>query len=266
MRCVGIFLLGAMYLFTPVMATDENYPAGARSAGMAHASVALTDLWCFHNNQAGLAYLESMSLGFYHQQGYVREMDHQAMALLIPVSGGALSASFAHYGYRHYHESKAGIAYGRYLAENFCAGLQLDYFHTGISGIYGSMDQLTFEAGMHLRVNDQWVLATHFFNPLDQFSEEGLPAIIRLGAGWHPSSKLLVLIEVEKDFDRQAIPKVAMEYVFGGMFCLRSGISFNPVLQCFGVGYAWSGFQADLACSFHPVLGHTPTFALSYAF
>jgi len=266
MRCVGIFLLVGVYLFTPVKATGENHPAGARSSGVAHASVALIDIWCFHNNQAALAYLESLSLGFFHQPGYVREMDHQVIALLIPVSGGALSGSFAHYGYRHYHESKAGIAYGRYLAKNFCAGIQIDYFHTGISGIYGSSHQLTFEAGMHLRVNEQWSLATHFFNPLDPFSEGQLPAVFRLGVGWKPSEKLLLLAEMEKDPDRQAIPKMAVEYTLGGMFCLRSGISFNPVLHCFGVGYAWSGFQADLACSFHPVLGHTPNLALSYAF
>jgi len=269
MRCVGIILLVKMSLLAPVMASGDNHPAGARSAGMAHASVALTDLWCFCHNQAGLAYVQALSLGFFHQSGYVPEMDHQSLALLVPVSSGSLAASYTHYGYKHYRESKVAMAYGRYLAENFSAGIQLDYFHTRVSGIYGSARQVTFELGMHLRVNGRWSVATHLFNPLGSLNRqvgETLPVIFRLGAGWEPSDRLVVLVEVEKDLERQSVPKLAIEYELARRFCLRTGVAFQPMLHCFGVGYAWEGFQADLAFSFHPLLGRIPNFSMSYVF
>ena len=269
MRCVGIFLLMQMSFLGHIMAAGYDHPAGARSAGMAHASVAVTDLWCFDHNQAGLAYIENLSLGFFHQSGYVPEMDHQALALLVPVSSGALAGSYTHYGYKHYHESKAALAYGRCLAKNLAAGIQLDYFHTRISGIYGSVHQLTFEVGVHFRINEQWSVATHLFNPLARVGEvkgKPLPVIFRLGAAWKPSLALLMLVEVEKDLEQQAIPKLAAEYELIGNFHLRTGVSLNPALHCFGLGYAWKGFQVDLAFSFHPTLGRIPNFALSYAF
>jgi len=269
MRCVGIFLLIQMSFLMQVTASGDNHPAGARSAGMAHASVALTDLWCFYHNQAGLAYIEALSLGFSHQAGYIPEMDHQALALLVPVPSGALAGSYTQYGFKHYQESKTALAYGRYLAKNFSAGIQLDYFHTRISGIYGSAHQLTFEAGMHFRVNGQWSVGTHFFNPLGAIkggNGELLPVIFRLGALWKPSAPLLMLVEVEKNLEKQAIPKLAAEYQLISNFCLRTGVSLNPALHFFGLGYARKGLQADLAFSFHPTLGSIPNFALSYAF
>lgn len=246
-----------------------NPPAGSRSAGMANASVVLTDLWSVHHNQAGLAFAESPAVGFYHQAGYVREMDHQALVVLVPVFSGALATSCIFYGYEHYQEIKAGIAYGRPLAANLSAGVQLDYFRTRFSGDFQDVDQVTFEVGMHLRVNDHWSLATHIFNPLT-YEQAGrnlyLPAVFRLGVLWAPYGQWTMAVEVEKRSQSGLVPKMALEYKLTPCFCLRSGVSLDPVYHCFGLGYAWSRFQADLAFTFHPLLGRLPNFSLSYAF
>lgn len=269
MRFIGFCVLVHFFALSALSLTGANPPAGSRSAGMAHASVALTDLWSVHHNQAGLAFAESPAVGFYHQGGYVREMDHQALVVLVPVFSGAVATSCICYGYEHYQELKAGIAYGRLLAANLAAGIQLDYFRTRFSGDFQDVDLVTFEAGVHLRVNDHWSVATHVFNPLSYESPRRngyLPSVYRMGVLWAPYGQWTMLVEVEKRPRSALVSKVALEYELTPCFCLRSGLSLDPVLHCFGLGYAWSSFQADLAFSFHSLLGRLPNFSLSYVF
>jgi len=71
---------------------------------------------------------------------------------------------------------------------------------------------------------------------------------------------------VEKRSRSAPMLKAALEYELTPCFCLRSGLSLDPLLHCFGLGYAWSSFQADLAFSFHPLLGRLSNFSLSYVF
>ena len=229
----------------------------------------LTDFWSFHHNQSGLAFVKDFSAGFYHQSGFISEMDYQAIGLLVPVSSGALAGSFSYYGYEHYHQTKAGIAYGRYLAKNLAAGIQIDYFHTRIAGIYGSDHLLTFEAGLHLRINERCVAGAHVFNPVRQGMgqyDEKISVVIRLGAGYDFSDRLLLCIEAEKDMEKPLVPKLALEYELVPFFHLRTGISLNPVQNAFGMGYTWNDLQADVAFLFHPLLGNIPNFSLTYAF
>ena len=94
MRVYWILLTLLSTATQPSQASHENHPSGARSSGMAHASVMLPDFWSFHHNQAGLPFLKRMALGFYHQSGFVREMNHQALALVIPADRSAIAGSF----------------------------------------------------------------------------------------------------------------------------------------------------------------------------
>ena len=266
---VLLFLVLGMVITSRAGAIHDNHPAGARSAGLAHASVMLSDFWCFHHNQGGLPYVRDFMVGFDHHTGFIREMDYQSLALVVPVYSGSLAGSFSYYGFEHYHQTKLALAYGRQLARGLTAGIQLDYFHTRITGIYGHGRKLTFEAGVQYRVNEKWFLGGHLFNPLPQKTgryEESAPSIFRLGAACRFSERLLFCLEMEKDPKQELIPKMAMEYELVPLLFLRTGIALQPLLNSFGVGYCWQGLQADVAFSFHPSLGHVPNFSLTYAF
>ena len=53
--CVLFILLNSLFL----KAANDNLPVGARSAGMAHASICVNDVWAVQHNQAALANLKS---------------------------------------------------------------------------------------------------------------------------------------------------------------------------------------------------------------
>jgi hypothetical protein len=229
----------------------------------------LSDFWCFHHNQGGLPYVRDLMVGFDHHAGFIREMDRQALAVVVPTHSGSLAGSFSYYGFKHYHQTKLALAYGLQLARGLTAGIQLDYFHTRITGVYGHRRHLTFEAGAQYRVNEKWYLGAHLFNPFRQKSgpyQEAAPSVYRLGAACRFAQNLLFCLEVEKDPEQPLIPKMAMEYELVPLLFLRTGIALHPMLNCFGVGYGRPGLQADVAFSFHPALGYVPNFSLTYAF
>ncbi len=263
-----IFLLVSGYI-PHIIASNDLVTIGARSAGMANAGVMLSDFSSVFNNQAGLAFLRSVSVGFHHRSGFVREMDRQALGMVIPTSTGTLASSFSYYGYAHYHETKVGLAYGRFLAKNLAAGIQIDYFNTRITGIYGRADVLTFEAGMMYRVSEQLYVGSHVFNPVRMGigeTEEKIPTVFRLGVGYYFTDNVLVCLETGKDLEKQVVPKVGLEYQPLGRVFLRTGISANPVMNFFGLGYSWQSFHVDVAFSYHQVLGYLPDFSLRYEF
>ena len=61
-----IFFL-VLFNFHSIFAGNENYPVGARSAAMGNATVMMSDLWSIHHNQAGLASIENISVGFHFE-------------------------------------------------------------------------------------------------------------------------------------------------------------------------------------------------------
>jgi hypothetical protein len=90
-----------------------NYTtAGAKSSAMANTSVVLTDLWSVYNNQAGLGYLQQISIGAFHRSGFISEQNTQGIAVAVPTKTGTLAATVDYYGFTSYNEMKAGIAYG----------------------------------------------------------------------------------------------------------------------------------------------------------
>lgn len=267
-RLYLIFLLMPWYI-PNTLASNDLISISARSAGMANAGVMLTDFSSVFNNQAGLAFLESLSVGFHHRSGFVKEMDRQALAMVIPTSTGTFASSFSSYGYAHYHETKAGLAFGKFLAKNMAAGVQIDYFNTRITGIYGKADLLTFEAGLIFKIADRLHIGSHVFNPVRVGIgevEEKIPTVFRLGVSYRFTENVLVCIESEKDLESDVVPRLGLEYQPLSQFFIRTGMSVNPVMNFFGMGYSWKAFHADVAFSYHQILGYLPDFSLRYEF
>ncbi len=249
-----------------------NYHIGGRSAAMAHASVTHQDVWSLHNNQAGLGYLKKISVGAYYESRYnLSEMALKGAVFALPTKGGTFGVSVTQFGFSAYNETKYGLAYGRKFGDNFSVGVQLDYMAIRVQqSEYGKKDLLAGEIGIMANVTDKLTAAAHVFNPtttqLDDYDNERLPTIMRVGLQYDFSDKLLTIAEVEKDVDRKAMVKVAAEYKIIDLIHIRAGISTNPFKNSFGFGLNLKGLSLDVATTYHEVLGYSPQVALSYKF
>ena len=275
MRWLSAILV--FYCFS-AFAGNENYHLGARSAGMANASVTLQDMWAAHHNQAGLAFVEKTGFGMsYEDRFLLPELGVKGGVIALPVKSGTFGLTVNSFGYSSYSESKYGIGFAKKFGENFAIGLNLDYMNIRIAENYGSKNYIAAELGVLGKLTDQLTVGAHIFNPtrakiaefvLDSTStyEEYSPTVMRAGISYTFSEKTFVTVETEKELYSKPMVKIGMEYHISAPLYLRAGIASNPFLSSFGFGLELNRFNLDIASSYHNILGFSPTVSLSYKF
>ncbi len=260
-----------LFLFTTLLASagNENWHLGARSAGMAHSSVTLFDVWSTHHNQGGLGWLENPTAGVYFENRFgLPELSQMGAAAAVPVGSGAFGLSYSGFGWSLYKENKVGLAYGMKFNEKISGGIQANYHSMRLPNNYGASATLTVEAGIQARVTEELTIGAHLFNPtrakLNEFNDERIPTIMRVGVGYRFSDRLLLTCEAEKDIEFNGIFRAGLEYMPGEKVYLRGGIATNPGIVAFGVGLKLDALKVDLASTWHQVLGFSPQISLSY--
>jgi len=249
-------------------AGNDNYPLGARSSGMATASVVLTDIWASANNQAGLGYLKQPTAAVYYENRLnVKGLSLQAGAFALPVHSTVIGVNYRYFGFSKYNEFKFGLAVGKQLGEKFALGVQMDYFHTHFAGDYGNFGILCGEIGMLCEPVENLFIGAHLFNVSQTKQkanlDERVPTVMRFGVGYKIQEKATISVETEKDLRMDAVFKGGLEYSpFGDLF-LRCGVSTGCMCQYnFGLGYGWDNLNIDISFSHHKFLGYSPHISL----
>jgi len=249
-------------------AGNDNYPLGARSAGMATASVMLTDIWASANNQAGLGFLEQPVAALYYENRLnVKNLSLNAATFAIPVQSTTIGLNYRYFGFSKYHESKFGLAIAKSLGEKFALGVQMDFFNTYFAGDYGNVGVLCAEIGLLCKPVENLIVGAHLFNVTRSRQkvnfDEQIPTIMRLGIGYTIQDKAIISIETEKDLRMNAIFKGGVEYSpFGDLF-LRCGLSTGMMYQySFGTGYEWKNLTIDISFTHHKFFGFSPHVSL----
>jgi len=267
-KSISVLILS---LLTTWLFAQSNIHFGARSAGMGNASVTLSDVWSTHNNQAGLAWLQTPSIGVYYQNKFsVSELSNLGLAYARPLKKGTIGFQWSNFGYSLYQENKIGLAYALQLSENLSGGVQLDYLRTQLGGIYGSNSALAAEIGLQAKLTSKVTIGAHFYNPtrakLNDYNKEAIATIMRLGIDYRFSEKVLLVIETEKDIDHIAMLKTGIEYKANDKFYFRAGVATGPSLGSFGFGLNMEKYKLDIAASYHQVLGFSPELSFVYQF
>ncbi len=254
-------------------ASNDNLPLGARSSGMAHASLCISDVWASQQNQAALAAIKSSEAGVFSQIVYPNSgVLLNAAAFATPFKYGVVSASFSRLGFKNlYTESKYGVGFSRLFGKTVMAGMQLNYLNTFIGdNVYGSHSTIAIETGFIVEVVKDLKLGMHVFNPtrskMAQYNNERVPTILKLGMQYTFSNNVFTTIEVEKDLANKPVLKFGAEYHIVKELYLRGGLSTKPTLNAAGFGIELKKFNIDFAAAFHPQLGISPQIGLRYRF
>ena len=255
-----------------VQAQTSDFPIGARSAGMANASVALTDIWAIHHNQAAMVGLEQAGVSAYYENRFLlSNLNLQGAAAVLPTpKAGVFGISYSRFGNKLYNQSRYGFAYGKRLWKFLSVGLQLSYLNTTIAEGYGARHSFIAEIGLLSQITPKFRLGFHAFNltrtQLANAFDERVPMNFRLGAQYEFSKKVRVAVEAEKDLDLPAVFKAGIEYYPAKIFAIRVGIGTQPFHADFGLGLNMKNLHFDIAGSVHPVLGFSPKASLAYRF
>lgn len=242
---------------------------GARSAGLANASVCLDDVWAFQHNPGALTYVKAFSAGVYYEARFLaKELQTQGLVAAIPLKKGVISAGGQFSGYEQYRHTRAGVGYALPLGEHISAGVQVNMQQLRFGGNYGSSVSATFEGGILASISEKWQIGASVLNigrqrvlPLEN---DRFTSVIRIGALFKPSSKVNVVAEMEKQVIHSITFRGGVEYYPVESFVIRCGAQTGPTELALGVGYRKEQFRLDLGSKYHPILGWTPNIGFTY--
>lgn len=270
MRLIFTLLL-LFALFKTSSASGEWFAHGGRAAGMGLSSAAVSDFWSVNNNQAGMAFYDKTAAGIYFENRFlIKEMGYQTGAFTLKTKYGMLGAIVDYSGDANYNSTKAGLAYALKFGNRFAAGIQLDYIGTKLGEEYGKRSNVTFDAGIMVKITDQLTFGAHTFNPMhvqiSEYNNERIPTTLNAGFGFTFSEKLLLTAEAYKNSEFPMELRTGAEYKLGNVAYARIGLSTNPARYTFGFGLEMKNFTFDLSSSVHTQLGYSPQVSLQYAF
>lgn len=259
-----------LLLFIPFLseAGGANPSIGARAWGMGNATVTLRDEWALFNNIGGLAAVNGITGSIFFENRFgIRAFNTAAAAFAFSTrNNSAIGLNVRRFGDEVYNEHVIGLGYGHMIG-NVSLGLQLNYLQTAISDL-GARHAFAINFGGVAELIPQLVFGAYIFNlnqaRMAEYQEERIPTIVKAGLSYRPMKQLMLNIETEKSVDHKASFKAGVEYKLIDKVSLRTGLSTEPYISHFGVGFLHKKLRLDYAVSTHAQLPWSNHLSLSY--
>jgi hypothetical protein len=262
-------LLGLLFLAFTTLAQDGKFNFGARSAALGGASLTIGDEYSLFNNVGGLGLVENHAVfaGYQNRFGVSSFQTIGAGAVYTTDIGNA-GVGFYKFGDDLYSQQRIHLAIGNKI-QMVSLGLGVDLLQYNISTV-GSRQVIALQFGGIAEITEQLVFGAHIFNlnqaKLHKETGERVPTVMKGGVSYRPSDELMINLEVEKDLDFAEVIKVGIEYQLVESVYLRTGISTEPFLSAFGIGFHPKHFKFDYAYSNDSDLGSIHDVTISYLF
>lgn len=268
-----IFLIFCCLRVATAMAQTAPYAIGARSWGVANATVASADAYAILNNIAGLGgNQEAAVLSTYDSHYQFEGLNTVGFAGVIPFSND-LSAGFSlsRFGDKLYNELSLGIGVGHRI-EWVSLGLKVDYLQTAVNApsLAFSRKAFVFQFGGLATLSEQLLFGAQVYN-LTQSRYSGIygnkvPTILRAGFLYMPLKAVRLSAELEKNTDLPLLIKIGLAYQVWNKLWLRTGVSPNPMTHHLGAGFTGGKFSVDYAVHSSGQLGWSHHLSMGYSF
>ncbi|MBL7856938.1 MAG: hypothetical protein JNM57_04555 [Cyclobacteriaceae bacterium] len=247
----------------------QNVPLyGARQNGLAYASACLQDEWSVFNNIAGMADVKKLQAGFtYDARPYLKSFDRMAVAVVNPIKIGSLGVGASRMGDDLYNEHVLAVGFSNHFGLA-SLGIRANYIQYRAEG-FGSAHAITISFGGIAQLTPAISVGAHIVNinqpKISTISDERIPTYLMAGVAIHPTEKVLILSEIEKDIDHAPKWKTALEYQAHKKLSFRTGFTINPGAAFFGFGFK-AKFSLDYAFQYHPEVGGSHQATVGYTF
>ena len=260
MKRIALTNLLLLFVTIDLYAWDITNSVGGRTNSLGKCSVALSDFWSLHNNPAGFATINDLSIGIsYGNRFLLKELSNKDAGILLPINIGTIGISFSQFGYEHYNENLFGLGLSRSFGQNLRIGLKLYYMSIRFSEEYENRSVPTFDLGIQYQINKSLCLGAYIFNPINvrigSLNKDKVPIIMRLGFAYHIVDEFMICGEIEENFDDDFSFRFGLEYEAYKNVFVRSGFQLMPCLFTFGIGYDYKRFVVDVAAQMNQDLG-----------
>lgn len=260
------FLYFFLLIANSVFSQSLQKPIAAAYLGLGAYSIHHVDVFSVTSNQAALAQIKNISVGFYGEKRFLLAQTNMFSAIIaVPTKDGNFAFQADYFGFKNYNESQLGIAYARSVGKNLDLGIKFNYYSFRIPG-FESPSTVNFEIGAIAHLTKKLNAGIHFYNPvggrLSKTENDKLSSVYSFGLGYEASNNFLISVEMVKQEDLPVNVNVAMQYDFAKQFFARFGIATQNGSPFAGAGVCWNNFRLDVCASYHPQLGISPGFML----
>lgn len=252
-----------------VFPQNGNYSSGARANGLGNASVALQDPFSIFNNVGALGKNTSSTvLLSYHHRYQMQELRSITAAYLHNVGDINFGCSVFQFGDQLFNENKIGLAYGHKI--NFISlGVQINRVQYNIES-FGSTSAYVLELGGLITISPQLNFGAHIINlnqaRLAPESNEIIPTVMKAGFTYLPGESFLFSLQLWHDIDFKPSLQGGMEYAVIPELKFRTGISTQPFVNHFGLGFSPKKFDIDYSLVNDNRLGTSHQLSLVFKF
>jgi hypothetical protein len=221
---------------------------GARSAGMANASVVNRDEWSLFNNVGGLGEQKDVSVCFaYEALPDLQGANRMAAGISLPTRIGVAGMGVFRFGDALYSEQIASLGFSNRLGIA-SLGIKGDYIQYETTGVqtqnavsisFGGMATLTPTISVGACITN--------LNQAKITETERLPTKLVAGISLTPATHLTISSEVVKDLLYDATWKTGAEYSVEEKIFFRTGFNMNPTAGFFGLGFNIKKVKCDFA-------------------
>ena len=263
-------ILAECLTFFPVCAIDNLRIPDIRTLSIGGGGVIETPLY----NPALLANLTQHRL-------YANYYNRYSVSELATVSGGfyfintilPVGLEITSFGYDEYRESLFRFSMGRQIAEKWTVG---------VAGQYVLLQSLLFEDNSGRVSTDVGITFKPVENVLAGVSILHMPSVkvgdknvdnkhiapfsIQAGFNWKVINTVLITGSAEHCEEEKISGSFGTEYMPFDNFRIRAGLRSFPFKPTFGIGYQLADIHFDAGMLYHPVLGVSLGFGLSFNF
>jgi hypothetical protein len=277
-------------------AAQGNGPGvrGARAAGLGNASVALAgEVWSMGNNVAGISEIQRPTVGFYAENRYFSPaLNVGALTVALPLGRqpstatpadgaapqavapaartwarhGVVAFEAQRFGGVLYNETRVGAGYG-YRFGQISLGARVDLLQVSIEGLGSRRVALGTLGGQIEILPNRLTFGASLYNlsqtRLASYQDERVPTVLKAGLAYRPNSQVVLLVETEKDVERDANFKAGLEYRPVPALSARLGLATLTEQASAGIGVAAGAFQIDYAAAFQQALGFSQHLSIS---
>jgi len=255
-------------------AANENFPIGARAIGMGNAVAANEDVWSTFNNIAGIGKLDKINVAAFFERRYnFSGFDQFAVVgnlplAITPLKYGNVALGLYRFGTELYNESRFNVGYAHNIM-GVNLGIQAEYVQVTISE-WSSKANVVINFGGQVQIVKNLRFGAHIYNlnqaKIATYQDERIPTVMKAGIAYLPFNRLSLNAEMEKDVEKPARFKVAVEYGLLDKLFFRTGINTNPVKYFFGLGFVTKSLGLHYAISVHELLGLSHSLSVGYIF
>lgn len=264
MRLTWLTLI--IVLYAPACAQTSGMITGARTAGMANCSVALTDAATVFNNPGSLARMDASNVYFtYEARPDLPSADRMAAALNIKINQAAFAIGLIRFGDDIYNEQSATAGFSHQIGST-SVGLSATFLQNQASD-RSTHTAATFNAGGSTRITPHITVGA-FISNITQGKMENqlLPTRMSAGIAINLTPEFIFTSEVEKNLDYPASWRTGAEYLVHRKVSVRTGFQQYPLSGAFGLGLKTGKLVTDYSIVLNKPMGSSFQASATYRF